>query len=382
MKLVTKEDIKQLVSLQGGTCISLYQPTHRNHPENQQDPVRFRQLIKRVEDSLQKTCSEAEIRSLLKPFEALLKDTDFWNHTPEGVVVFASPQTFQVYGVQRSLNELAVVASTFHVKPLKKYLQTVNRFQILCLNRQDIKLYEGNRHYLDELELAEDVPRTISEALGKELTEEHLTVASYGGAFGNAPNVHGHGGKSDEVDKDVERFFRVVDRAIMERYSKPSGLPLVLASLPEYQSEFAKVSHNAMLLEEGIKVNPSSLTKDQLREKAWEIMEPQYLDQLDRMIAEYTHAASKNLGSDILRDVAKAAAEGRVSTLLIEEDRIIPGKIFDDTGKIKLEDLEHPEIDDLLDDLSELVEKMGGEVKVIPADRMPVNTGVAASFRY
>ena len=27
-------------------CLSLYQPTHRHHPDNQQDPIRFRNLLK------------------------------------------------------------------------------------------------------------------------------------------------------------------------------------------------------------------------------------------------------------------------------------------------------------------------------------------------
>ena len=29
-------------------CISLYQPTHRRHPDNQQDPIRFRNLVTEV----------------------------------------------------------------------------------------------------------------------------------------------------------------------------------------------------------------------------------------------------------------------------------------------------------------------------------------------
>jgi Bacterial archaeo-eukaryotic release factor family 6 len=48
------------------------------------------------------------------------------------------------------------------------------------LNRREIKLYEGNRDVLDEIEIALGVPRTITDALGEELTEPHLTVASYG----------------------------------------------------------------------------------------------------------------------------------------------------------------------------------------------------------
>ena len=32
-------------------CLSLYQPAHRHHPANVQDPIRFRNLAKALEQS-------------------------------------------------------------------------------------------------------------------------------------------------------------------------------------------------------------------------------------------------------------------------------------------------------------------------------------------
>jgi predicted NBD/HSP70 family sugar kinase len=48
----------------------------------------------------------------------------------------------------------------------------------------------------------------------------------------------------------------------------------------------------------------------------------------------------------------------------------------------RVADQSDPHVDDLLDDLGELVEKMGGRVLVIPAERMPAHTGLAAIYRY
>ena len=44
--------------------------------------------------------------------------------------------------------------------------------------------------------------------------------------------------------------------------------------------------------------------------------------------------------------------------------------------------LGNPQVDDPLDDLGELVGKMGGRVLVLPAERMPAQTGLAATYRY
>jgi len=363
-------------------CLSLYQPTHRHHPENQQDPIRFRNLVKAMENSLRQKYPTREVQPLLEPFQALGDDHDFWNHTLDGLAVLGAPGMFRVYGFQRPVAELVVVADSFHIKPLMRILQSADRYQVLGLNRGEIKLFEGNRDALDEVELAQGVPRTITEALGEELTEPHHTVASYGMGAGGPAMHHGHGSKKDEVDIDAERFFRAVDRAVLEHHSRPSGLPLMLAALPEYHTLFRQVSHNPFLMAEGIDINPDALPVDALRDHAWRVVEPQYHARLAGLVEEFGGAKSKGLGADELAQVAEAALAGRVATLLIEADRQVPGRVDDATGRITFDDLARSEVDDLLDDLGELVLKMGGQVVVVPAERMPTRTGIAAIYRF
>lgn len=382
MKKITHEDLKKLMSLNESPCISLYQPTHRHFPDNQQDSIRFANLLKQLERSLKDKFDSDQIHKLMKPLEELRSNADFWNHTRDGLALFRTDNIFEVFGVHRPVEELAVVSDSFHLKPLKKYLQTVDRYHVLCVDRNEIKLYEGTRNQLDEVELRPEVPRTIQEALGEELTEEHLTVATYGGVKGKGPNIHGHGSKKDDVDVDTERFLRAVDRAIAQYYSKPSGVPLVLAALSEYHSVFHKVSHNPMLLENGIMINPKALDDAELQKRSWEVFEPKYFESIDNLADEFEHSVAKKLGTDDLREAGKAAIASRISKLLIEEDRIIPGKLVPETGAIVKDDLDNPEVDDLLDDLSELVLKMGGEVMVVPAEKMPSKTGLAAIYRY
>ncbi len=323
-----------------------------------------------------------EIRTALEPFEELERNPDFWNHTLDGVAVLGAPGLFQVYALQRPVAELAVAADSFHTKPLRRLLQSADRFQVLGLNRHEIKLFEGNRDSLDEIELAPDVPRTITDALGKELTEPHQTVASYGGTSMGNPMRHGHGGKKDEVDIDAERFFRAVDQAILQHHSRPSKLPLLLAALPEHHGMFHQISKNPFLLSEGIKIHPDALPLDDLREKAWQVFEPQYRSRLAKQADDFALATSKALGLEELQEIAKAAVAGRITTLLIEADREIPGQIEAATGRIQEDDLSHPELDDLLDDLGELVTSKGGQVVVIPSEQMPTKTGAAATCRF
>ncbi|MDW7710185.1 MAG: hypothetical protein SCH98_06890 [Deferrisomatales bacterium] len=381
--LPTIESLRELALVRPPPLLSLYQPTHRHHPENQQDPIRFGNLVQKLEASLLQKYPDAEVRLLLKPFEALADDRDFWNHTLDGLAVLSGASFLRVFQMQRPVAELAVVADSFHTKPLRRFLQTVGRYQVLGLSLQKIQLFEGNRDALDEIDLAPGVPRTITEALGDELTDPRLTVASYGGTGVSSMAMrHGHGGKKDEVEIDMERFCRAIDRAVLEHHSRPSGLPLLLAALPEHHHIFRQVSHNPFLMEEGLTINPDVLPIDELRKRAWQAVEPQYQAQLAILFDELAVAKSKGLGSDDLAEVAKAAHAGRVATLLIEADRQLAGRLDGATGRVEVPGLDEPHVDDPLDDLGELVERMGGRVMVVPGDQMPVRTGLAATYRY
>jgi hypothetical protein len=136
------------------------------------------------------------------------------------------------------------------------------------------------------------------------------------------------------------------------------------------------------LMAEGLTINPDVLPIDELRERAWQVVEPQYRARLAALADGFAAARSKGLGGDNLAEVARAAAAGRVATLLIEADRQIAGKLDGLTGRVEVADLGDPQVDDQLDDLGEMVVKMGGRVVVVPADQMPARTGLAAIYRY
>lgn len=379
----TIESLAELTATHQPPCLSLYQPTHRHSPDNQQDLIRFRNLIKMMESSLRQKYPEPETRHFLEPFEALELDREFWNQALDGLVVLSGAGVFRVFRLRRPVAELAVVANSFHVKPLRRFLQYVGRYQILALSLTKIRLFEGDLGTLEEIDLVRAVPRSITDALGAELTEPHQTVASYGDMRGRSgPMRHGQGGKKDEAAKDTQRFFRAVDRAVLEHHSRPSGLPLLLAALPEHHHLFRSISHNSFLMEEGLDLNPFVLTTSELRERAWALIEPQYQAWLNSLLDEYREAQSRGFGSDDLGEVVKGAASGRVSMLMIASDREIAGRIVGDTGTYELTDTSEVGADDLLDDLGELVDKRGGQVLVMPAAQIPGKTGLAATFRY
>ncbi|WP_209331368.1 hypothetical protein [Lunatimonas salinarum] len=214
-------------------------------------------MIKEAETSLLKRYSQDQVASLLAPLEEMQENYRLWNYTLDGLAVFRSGNTFEVAKLPVDFTELTVVADSFHTKPLRKYLQSVDRFHLLGLSLHKIELYEGNRHGLKEIDMEGDIPTTIKDALREELADGHVT-ASYGAVREGKTMSHGNGSKKEEVDVDAARFFRTVSKYIEDHYSKPFNMPLILAALPEHHKLFMEVNKNPRLLEEGIKIDPFS----------------------------------------------------------------------------------------------------------------------------
>ncbi|MFT5207662.1 MAG: hypothetical protein ACI9CF_001419 [Candidatus Omnitrophota bacterium] len=383
---ITLLNIKTLTDLaldQASPCLSLYQPTHRCQPENQQDQIRFRNLVKDLEKTLRQKYPSADVSLLLKQFKGLADNQDFWNHTLDGLAVFGGAGLFRVFMLRRPVAELAIISNSFHTKPLRHYLQSVHRYQILGLSLNKIQLFEGDRDMLEEIDLAPGVPRTMTETLGDELTEPHSTVTSHGGiGRASTPIHHGHGTKKDTRQIDEDRFFRAIDHAVLEHHSQQSDLPLILAALPEHHHFFREVSHNPFLMKTTLDFNPDAVPIDELRKRAWQIIQPQLQMQMAALIDSFAVATSKGLGSDDLEQITKAAIGGKVATLIIEAERHITGRLKDKTGQVEFTDMSQSQEGDLLDDVGELVRKMGGRVYIMQAELMPVRTGLAATYRH
>jgi hypothetical protein len=184
------------------------------------------------------------------------------------------------------------------------------------------------------------------------------------------------------VDHDTERFFRVVAKAVSEKFSHDNDLPLILVGLAEHHATFRAVSHNPHLHPDGIAVNPDAVDVETLRHRAWEIIGPYYVKRLAGLVERYGDHKAHGKGDDDVSAVAAAAVQGRVRTLLVDADVVLPGVLDRETGAVTTVERTVAGVDDLLDDIAEVVTSRGGEVVIVPSQEMPSGTGLAAIYGY
>src|SRR5262249_39507253 len=160
----------------------------------------FKNLVKQVEESLGRGHAVREVRTMIEPFQRLQDDADFWNHALDGLAILASASRFDVLVLPRTLPQLAVVADSFHVKPLLRYVQSADRFQVLTLAEDKLALFEGNRYVLDPIA----VPKVSGSARPPAPSDPRAEVV---------------------VGEGIAGYFRAIDRAVTDEVSKPSGVP-------------------------------------------------------------------------------------------------------------------------------------------------------------
>src|SRR5512142_2683940 len=117
MDILNPTDLKSLISQQGKWSVSLYMPTHRVGREQQQDPIRLKNLLAEAETKLLANgLRRTEVQRLMRPAEELLWKDDFWRHLSDGLAIFLSNDFSAIYRLSTEFKELLVIANNFHIK--------------------------------------------------------------------------------------------------------------------------------------------------------------------------------------------------------------------------------------------------------------------------
>jgi hypothetical protein len=377
---MTVRELQWLVGHQEPPCISIQLPTHRHRPGSEQDPIRYRGLLRKAGELLGGSYTAREAKELLAPLEALDNAT-FWRHSADGLAVFSSPEVTVFYRLPVPLGEVAVVSDTFHTKPLLRYLHTNRHYYVLSISKNSVSLHGGTPHDLEPVDIS-SLPLGLEDALGKGPEGgRDLTVRGGLGA-GQSPVFHGHGPGDEERKEELARYFRAIDRAIVD-FLRDETAPLVLAGVAYYHPIYREVSRYPYLLSEGVEGNVERDSAETLRAKAWPLVERVFAEEIEEKLREYQDRAARRRASDDLDTVARAASHGRVRDLFVCEDRHLWGRLDRESGELFLREAQVDAEDaDVLDDLAEMVLLCGGVVWVLRPDQMPGGAPVAAIFRY
>lgn len=388
MSLLSVEELKTLAEQSKGPCVSIYMPTVSGGAEVQQNPIRFKNLMREAEERLVvQGMRKTEAVELLTPAQQELDKDEFWQNQNDGLAVFIAPGLFRYYCLPSTFEELVVVSDQFHLKPLLPALTGDGQFYVLALSQQNIRLIECTRHSAKEIEL-EDVPKNIDEALLYDETAQDgqfRISTSKGGTsnpFQHSGTFHGQGSPDrDKHQEDILQFFHAVDRGL-QKYLCNKRAPLVLAGVEYLFPLYREANAYNHLLDEGITGNPELSEPEDLQAKAWEIVEPLFSQAKQEAIDHYKELTPTGRASNDVKEVVSAAFYGRVEELFVAVGVQQWGTFNPDTSTIDIHSDAEPGDRDLLDAAAVQTILNGGTVYAVDPEKVPDKAPVAAVFRY
>lgn len=365
----------------GHQLLSIYIPTTVNPAEQKKNEIRLKNAHRKAAAELESAGATqahcAASRDALKPL--LQANSELWEHRGRGIGIFIDGDDARYVRLQNRIDEFVVATCYYHLKPLYAALPFVAPYFVLALSQNEVALFMGNGISLRRIELDADVPQSLTDVTGDDLTGPRLQHHG-GNRDSSAAIFHGQGAGKDDDEAEIERFLRATDSALRAHHL--DGSALVLAGVTELSNQFRRTSKYPGIVDEEISGNVEHLSVDDLHRKAWPIIEHRYRQ---RRTAELQQLVDGATDRPVVRDLTKiviAAADGRVERLFIASDKERWGVFDADERHVVTRADRQPTDSDLLDVAAAMAHLGGAEVWTIPAVDLPAGSDSIALLRY
>jgi hypothetical protein len=378
--LITADTMQSLLEPGAAPRVSIYLPTHRAGVDMAQDPIRLRKLLGEARSELVVAGTRGpEADALLEAARRLEHASTFWEGQGDGLALFVEPGRTRDFRLPGPVDELVVVADAYHVKPLWPLLAGSGAFHILALSRHRVRLLWADRYSVEPVDLPDDVPSDVEEAMRFADPEPQLQHRAVGRAGGGrvVAAFHGHGSGAERFGQvRTEAFLRAVDQGVRSLVDPTT--PVLLAGVDELVATYRNLSRLHRLLDAHVSGNTDELSDGELHQRALAITEPISRQRMAADVASF--GAAGNRAAVDMEPVVVAAMTGRIATLFLPA-RVQVWGTFDD-GRVSIHDERQPGDRDLLDLAGSAVWRLGGRLHVLEPDELPGPGPVAAILRY
>lgn len=363
-----------------GPWVTVAMPLEGGGPLAKADRIRYRNLLRQVDDLFEARGTEPARRSaMMDRLRALADRRDIFNSGAQGLVVFASPDRDEHWHIPVAIEEIARVDDRPYLEPLIPLVTDPIHFYVVVLTLHQVRLLECSRFVSRELPLPEGTPTRLEEAAGWEVEQDTLRAVAIG-RLGSGVMFHGHGAGKDDSDADLAKYVRDVEpglwKAIVHKRS-----PVVLVTSEHLEPLFRAHTRLPDVVEPAIHGIAEQASDAELHARALALVEPRFEATVEEAKERLQALLGTGVATEQIAEVVAAAADGRVDTLFVREGAHVPGSFDAETHTVTLGD-GRKETTDLLDQAATDVFLRGGTVYRLAPARMPVRAEAAAILRY
>lgn len=386
--MLSQELLSQLAEPREAPCVSIYSPTHDSGSEATGDPIWLKTGLQDAEGILkERGVAKGLIREILEPvkdFQSHLRPNDYGAGT---LCAFLSEGFEQILHTPRQVPEgQTFVSERFHLKPLLPTLTDNAHFYVLAISRHDVRLLACTRYTQVEEPLSrQDVPHHILEAIPdvepKKVLQYHTGKPRGMGRGDNEAMYHGQGKEERMEEHQLFHFFREVSDGIQKYMDKRS--PLIFAGVGWLFDHYRKANTYDHLLETPLTGSFERMRPEEIREQAWELIEPYFHQRVAQAQENFAEALAYDKASDNMNAISLAARDGRIATLIGAVDAEYWGRVPELGEDVQMRAEPEPGDYDLIDYAAVRTLLAGGNAFLVESDLVPgEGHGAAAIFRY
>lgn len=359
--MALKEIVQKLANEKNEPCVSISLNTHRTHPENQQDEIVLKNLLKEAENRVIEEFGKRPAAEVLEKLETIAEKIDH-QHNLESLHIFLSKDTEEIVKSPWEARENTVeIDEKFAVRPLVKALGRSEEYLILLLTQSGTKLFEA-----------------LNDSITTDIREE-------GFPFPQNPFYITHSDvRSDgkQVDNQIKEYFNRVDKSVVEIY-KNTGLKVIVIATEDNYSKLLEVADQPNIYIGHDNKNYSESQEHHIVEQAYEIIKLKQKEARTLAIEDIKASAAQGKVITDLQEIYQASIDGRAELLVVHQDFEQAVKMINDRTFEYAEDAkEAGVVDDIVSTIAWEVLSKNGTVHFTTQEELLDLGNIALKTRY
>ena len=327
-----KDQLAKLAEEKSYPSVTISFNTSRTIPDNQQDPIKLKNLVKEAEERILEKMHWREAPEVLEKLKALPEEMEVHKNI-ESLNIYVSKDTFEfIRTTNPVVHEGVWVDETFAIRPLIKAVNRIEEYLVLYLTQKGVHLYKA-------------IDNTIVEEINND--DFPFTESGY-----NLSHVFADDRTNDIQQNRLKNFINQVDKAVL-RVDPTYSTPVLVVSVADNYSYLLDEADRPAVYIGNVSADFNSPTqKHEFMADAWEFMKERQKAHRTELIEEMQEAVGQGNVVTDLEEIYQAAIDGRGDLLIVHQDFQQAVRMIDDRT---FEFVEDPTEEGAIDDITSII---------------------------
>jgi hypothetical protein len=346
--------------------VSIYLPTDHASPGDA-ERIEFKNLSAEALRQLRDADVRAnQLEPLQEALDDLFDDDVFWRYQANSLAVFATPASLVTFRLPNRLVSFVEVSDRYFVKPLLRSVTFPQVAFVLALAQGSVRLVEVAADAGVWEVNVDGMPTDVASAVGKSSISDR------------APSGRIQGSEGQKLR--MRQYARAIEHALRPILAG-GDVPLILATTEPMEGIYRSVNSYPRLAAQTIPGNPEATSNEELADRTRRVLDELNAHELEEIRDLWALRTGQERTLTDVVDVARAATQGAVDTVLVDIDETVPGTMDEETGAVRFEP-ESTTNYGVVDEIARRVWLNSGRVLAVRREDVPGDQGVAAILRY